>query len=240
MQTTSANYKTIIAGRYTTEVRIRITDTNNTERIVGHDMLASPVEITEGCFDSTFGVGNAVSAEISFQMLVPSWTPARMAKMRVQYRVTNGTLTSEWLNKGVFYIDTRERTKNLYGEDVMAIHGYDGMLMSEQMYATVTWTTKRDYAVLQEICSKITGWSLNSETLSYLQSQSAINIKTPYGFTYREVLQSIAAMRAGNFVMDEAGKLKLIPLTSAPTETFYLITPQGNYITIGGNRIVLQ
>ena len=241
MQTTSATYKSILAGNYQTEAVIWITDTNGIEQCVTHRELTAPIEITEGCFDNMFGIGNAVAAEISVQMLVPkNWTPARMAQMRPQVRITNGVLTSEWLNKGVFFIDTRERTKNAYSEDVMNIHGYDKMLMAEQMYPGVNWSTKADYLVLQEICENIEGWSLNSETLAYIQSLTSYSVKTPYNFTYREVLQSIAAMRAGNFVMDENGELKLIPLTCAPTETYYLITPQGNYITIGGNRIVLQ
>lgn len=238
MLNTNAQYKAIVAGgNYTTEVRVFIEDTEGTEHIVGQDGLVS-VEITDGCFD-TFGIGNAVSAEIDLVMLVPTWVPKRMARMRLGFRVKNATEASTWYVKGYFYIDTREQTKNLYGQDVLYIHGYDGMLMSEQMYAEVTWTTKKDWEVLQEICTKL-GWTLNSDTLSYLKAQPVINIKTPYGFTYREVLQSIAGMRAGNFIMDEGGRLKLIPLTSAPTETYYLITPQGNPITIGGNRLVLQ
>lgn len=239
MQTTSATYKSIITGRYTTEAQVFITDTDGNEHAVGHSMLSAPVEISDGCFNK-FGIGNAVAAEINVQLLVPlDWVPARMARMRVQFRVKNSTQTSEWLNKGIFFVDTRERTKNLYGEDVMIIHGYDRMLMSEQMYSEVSWTSKKDYEVLQEICSLL-GWTLNSETLSYLQGLPTINISTPFNFTYREVLQSIAAMRCGNFVMDEDGKLKIIPITSAPPETYYLITPVGDPITIGGDRIVLH
>lgn len=239
MLNTNATYKAIVGGDYTTECRVIIEDTSGTEHTVGHEGLIS-IETSEGCFD-TFGIGNAVAAEVNLTMLVPkTWTPKRMARMRVHFRVKNATQTSSWYVKGIFYIDTRERTKNLYGEDIMIIHGYDRMLMSEQMYANVSWTTKRDYEVLQEICTKLPEWTLNSETLTYLQAQPAINISTPYGFTYREVLQSIAGMRAGNFVIDEAGRLKFIPLNSAPAETFYLITPQGNPITIGGDRIVLR
>ena len=238
MQTTSALYKTILAGDHIVEPFVYIKDTEGTDRSVRNSSLVL-VEITEGCFDNTFGIGNAVSSEIHLQMLNPTWTPARMARIMVYYRIKNATQTSEWLRKGIFYIDTRERTRSLYGDDVLDIHGYDGMLMSEQMYAEVTWTSKRDWAVLQEICSKL-GWSLNSETLTYLQTQPVIDISTPFGFTYREVLQSIAGMRAGNFVLDEYGRLKLIPLTSAPAETFYLINQQGYTITIGGDRIVLQ
>ena len=238
MQTTSATYKQILAGDHIVEPFVYIKDTDGTDRSVRNSALVS-VEITEGCFDKTFGIGNAVSSEIHLQMLNPAWIPARMARMMVYYRIKNATQTSEWLRKGIFYIDTRERTKSLYGDDILDIHGYDGMLMSEQMYAEVTWTTKKDWEVLQEICSKL-GWSLNSETLTYIQTLTTVNIKTPFGFTYREVLQSIAGIRAGNFVMDEYGRLKLIPLTSAPAETFYLITPQGDPIKFGGDRIVLQ
>ena len=238
MQYTSVKYKQIIAaGDYITDCRVLIMDSNGTEQTVNQSELVS-VEISEGCFE-TVTVGMAVSAEIELSMLVPSWSPARMARIRPQIRVRNSTATSEWLNKGVFWLDTRRQTKAFAGDDVLTIHGYDGMLMAEQEFWGVNWTERKDYLVLQDICNNIPSWSLNSETNIYIQTLSTNLIPTPYGMTVREVLQSIAAERCGNFVMDENGELKLIPLTSAPAETYYLITRQGNPITIGGDRIVL-
>lgn len=241
MQNTSALYQEILAGPYSTEVRVRITGTDNAEHIVTVAELSGPVTITEGVFDTSYGIGNAVSAEIELNMLVPAdWNPKRMARIRPQVRITDGQRTSEWINRGVFYIDTRQQTKNFAGENVLTIHGYDRMLMAEQMYASVNWATKRDYAVVQEICSFIgNGWSLDSDTLTYMQGLTPVTIKTPYNFTYREVLQSIAAIRCGNFIFDEMGKLKLIPLNSAPYAGHYLITEHGNPITLGGTKIVI-
>ena len=241
MQNTSALYQSIISGTYSTEVQLLIMGDDNAEHTIDHTGLVNGIEIVEGCFDQTFSVGNAVAAEISVQMLAPiGWTPARMAQMKPYFRVTNGAQTSEWLPKGVFFIDTRKRTKNAYSDDLMEIHGYDRMMMAEQDYPGVNWVTKKDWEVLEEICSYITGWSLNAETKAYIQSLTTFNVSTPYSFTIREVLQSIAAMRAGNFVMDENGELKLIPLTSAPPDTNYLINNNGNPITFGGARIVLR
>ncbi len=241
MQSTSATYQGILAGPYSTDVRVRITGTDNAEHIVTVAELSGPVAITEGVFDTSYGIGNAVSAEIELSMLVPAdWTPKRMARVRPQVRITNGQQTSEWISRGVFFIDTRQQTKNLSGENVLMLHGYDRMLMSEQMYAEVNWATKRDYAVVQEICTMIgNGWTLDPDTLTYMQSLPAVTIKTPYNFTYREVLQSIAAIRCGNFVFDDMGRLKLIPLNSAPASGHYLITENGDIITLGGTAIVI-
>ena len=56
-------------------------------------------------------------------------------------------------------------------------------------------------------------------------------------YTVRNELEFIAAAHGGNFVMTESGKLRLVPLLSAPEETNYLVNERGAVILIGGVAI---
>lgn len=59
-------------------------------------------------------------------------------------------------------------------------------------------------------------------------------------YTLRDELRFIAAAHAGNWVVTGEGKLLLVPLLSAPPETFYLVTEYGEPITFGGVRILVR
>lgn len=59
-------------------------------------------------------------------------------------------------------------------------------------------------------------------------------------YTLRDELRFIAAAHAGNWVVTGEGKLLLVPLLSAPPETFYLVTEYGEPITFGGVKILVR
>ena len=222
MQNVSNLFMQIVSGDYAVETRLFIMDSEGTERLVGRDLLRS-VSVPDALFPSeTELIGNAMSAEIEIEMAKPDWTPARMARIRRQIRVFNETQESEWIPKGVFYIDTRETAKSTQRLETLNIHGYDAMLKAEEDFPDGQWATRTDYNCLLAICQKL-GWQMDSETESYFANVPAFSIPQPDGYSCREVLQSIAAMRCGNFIMDEEGKLRFVGLISAPPETYYLI-----------------
>ena len=55
----------------------------------------------------------------------------------------------------------------------------------------------------------------------------------------REVLSQIAAMYAGNWIMNYDGQLLLVAVNGIPPETNYLIDSQYDAITFGGDRILV-
>ena len=59
----------------------------------------------------------------------------------------------------------------------------------------------------------------------------------PVGYSSREVLGMIAASYGGNFVMSDAGELRLVMLNELPPETGLLINYSGDYIVFGEDRI---
>lgn len=241
MQNTSALYRQILADpTHWYETSVVIDDKNGSpDNGYGEDTVFS-VNVSSKMMDADLELGKAVSAEIDVQMLNPSGGIPRMAAIVPYTRICNATQKSEWLRQGVFYVDTRETTHNSNGLDILTLHGYDAMLMTEQYYDDLglDWSsgTVTDIAMVQAIANKI-GVTVDSRTWAIMTD--AFAIPAPLGYTLREVLGYIAGAYAGCFLMTDLGELRLVSVAELPEQTNLLIDQAGNYITVGGFRILL-
>lgn len=231
MQTTSALYNTILAdSNHWFETRVLI---NN---VVYDETKLFSVNTHVEMFQGTPTLGKAVSGEISIKMLKPSVDIPAMAEIKPQVRVCNASNQSEWLAQGIYYIDTRETTKNQDGLDVLTLHGYDAMLKAEQMYNGRITGSSTDIQMVNEIAYQM-GVNVDARTTALITN--GYTIPLPTGYSYREVLGYIASMYVGCFIMSEIGELRLVSLTELPPETNYLIDQVGDAITFGGDRILV-
>lgn len=232
MQTTSALYNTILAdSNHWFETKLLIEGVAYTETQIFS--INTHIEM----FQNTPTIGKAVAGEIEIKMLKPSVDIPIMATLQPYVRVCNATDESEWLPQGVYYIDTRETTKNQNGLDVLTIHGYDDMLKAEQMFESSNITGDSvDTDMVDEIAS-IMGVSVDARTYSLMTN--AYTVPLPTGYSLREVLGYIASMYVGCFIMTEEGKLRLVSILELPPETNYLIDQVGDAITFGGDRILV-
>lgn len=232
MQTTSALYNSILASdNHWFETRLVIDGVGT----FGETELFA-VSTNLEMFQGSPTLGKAVAGEIEIKMLLPSVNIPTMATLRPQTRVHDATRQSEWIPQGVYYIDTRERTKNNDGLDILTIHGYDAMLRAEQMYAGRITGNSTDIQMVNEIAYQM-GVSVDARTTALMTN--AYTIPLPTGYSYREVLGYIASMYVGCFIMSDEGKLRLVSLLELPHETNYLIDQIGNAITFGGDRILV-
>lgn len=150
---------------------------------------------------------------------------------------TYTTQYSEWLPKGVYYIDTRETTKNGDGLNILTIHGYDAMLFAEQDFAGTNLDFPAvDTDIVAEIASTM-GVQVDERTYDLMTD--AYTLPLPSGYSLREILGYIASMYVGSFIMSETGKLRLVSILELPPETNYLIDNAGDAITFGGDRILV-
>lgn len=181
----------------------------------------------------TAAIGGCVSKEIELTIL-PQGTIPRMAEIRVFTRPVANGVDSEWLQKGVFYIDTRD-TDKVTG--IMTIHGYDAMLKAEQLFLTETteddWPKPMD-EVVAEIAARM-GLALDSRTVV----SHAMTVGFPLEYTMRELLGYIAVAHAGNWIITDTGQLRLVKLTDTPAETYYLVSEEGDAILFGDTRILI-
>ena len=259
MQKTSALYKELLSADHSMETRLAIGETGVLITKQGEGITFGGVSIltgssgADGGYDESLlismetdsrvfsedtpSVGDCISSQIDVEMLKPFGEIPTRARMVPYIRLTDGVRHSEWIQKGVFYIDTR--TKKEDGSDIekIVIRGYDDMLKAEQDYpsSTLSWPAK-DIDVVREIAAFL-GVSVDARTVPIINRGYRINY--PAGYSCRDTLGYIAAMYAGSFVMSDLGELRLITLYGIPKETRYLIEPAGFAITFGGDRILV-
>lgn len=183
-------------------------------------------------------VGGAVSAEIDVEMLAPYNVPKR-ARIVPYFRALDLEETSEWLQQGVYYIDTRSQTKNAEGADVAIYHGFDAMILTDKDYPSDKAHTYPllDKTMVQFIASNMknesTGQGITVEASTLTKMNKNYKFNLPTGYSMREVLQLIAASYGGNFVISPEGQLRLVLLNDLPLETRILVTEDGFGITFG-------
>lgn len=142
---------------------------------------------------------------------------------------------SEWIQQGIFFIDTREITNNDDNLDLITLHGFDAILKAEQDYATteLDWPAV-DVDIVHEIARKM-GVSVDPRTDELMTS--GYELPLPTGYSLREYLSYIAAKYIGNFIMSDIGELRLVSLLELPEDTRLLITEYGDYIIFGEDRL---
>ena len=185
--------------------------------------------------ESTPTVGNCIAGQISVEMIKSKGDIPRRARLAPYVRLTNGVEHSEWIQKGVFFIDRREYSGD--GNERMIISGYDHIILTEADFPSSTdeWP-RTDIDVVRDIASAI-GTSVDTRTTQIMDKGYKINY--PAEYSMREVLENIAAMYAGSFVMSDTGELLLVTMYGIPKETSYLIDSAGFSITFGGDRILV-
>ena len=185
--------------------------------------------------DSNPTVGNCIAGQITVEMIKPKGDIPRRARLAPYVRLTNGKEHSEWIQKGVFFIDHREYSGD--ENERMVINGYDHIILTEDEFPSSTHEWPRtDIDVVRDIASEI-GTDLDSRTVKIMNKGYKINY--PAGYSMREVLENIAAMYAGSFIMSDTGELLLVTMFGIPKETSYLIDNVGFAITFGGDRILV-
>ena len=185
--------------------------------------------------ESTPTVGNCIAGQISVEMVKPKGDIPRRARLAPYVRLTNGKEHSEWIQKGVFFIDHREYSGD--ENERMVINGYDHIILTEDEFPSSTHEWPRtDIDVVRDIASEI-GTDLDSRTVKIMNKGYKINY--PAGYSMREVLENIASMYAGSFIMSDTGELLLVTMFGIPKETSYLIDNAGFAVTFGGDRILV-
>lgn len=229
MQTTTELYRELLAAGAEKEIRLLVAG-----EIYGEDRICSMTTTASLFAEDTLCVGSAVSRQIDVVLINYGDIP-RMAEMIPQYRLTDGVNATDWVSKGVFYIDTRQADK---ATGTLTIHGFDAMLKG-----SVIWTPNQmlSFPMTFRTAAKVLAAAIGVE----LENAEDINdtyqiVDYPANdYTIRNVLQFIAAAHAANFVMTDTGLLRMVPINQIPSPKSILVTENGNSITFGGVRILV-
>ena len=229
MQQTSDLYKQLLADpRHVKEVRLTVAGIDHSE-----DRLVSLSTTAPLFAEGTLSVGGAVAREIDASLFLLEPAP-RMARLEPFVRLRLGEQVSEWLAKGVFYVDTRETDES---SGVTTFHGFDDMLKAEVIWEPdqdLTFPMPMRAAVL--LIARLMGVEVdNPEDIS-----DSYQVDYPANdYTLRDVLRFVAAAHGGNFIMTDRGRLRLVRLNALPADTSYLVDENGSPITFGGVRILV-
>jgi hypothetical protein len=234
MQAVSQTYLNLLAQGAPKECRAIIAGTTYTQTKIESAITKSAV------MDKAATVGNCVAKELNLVLRNPGDIP-RMAQIRMQFRLNDGTTQSEWLPKGTFFVDTRQASASGV---LLEIDAFDPMLKCDQPYMTSGqqggWP-KTDLTVVNAIASRI-GVSVDARTTEILTR--GYQVQYPgFGesaYTMRDVLGFVGTMYCGNWIITDENKLRLIVLGDIPQETDYLVTENNDVIVIGGYRIVVS
>ena len=229
MQDVSAVYKRLLKDKnHRKESKIEIAGTT-----FGIDKLIS-LRTYGGLYVGSASIGKTASRQIDVSLFAGDATIPKMAEIKVFVRLVTKNEVSEWIPKGVFYIYTREFDKDT---GVLTIHGYDAMLKAEQVF--LTETTEDDWPqpmvdVVDEI-AEVMGVPIDPRT----NLDSRLLTPYPLDYTMREILGYVAIANGGNWIITDAGYLRLVGLADDPGDTNYLVDEYGNTILFGNTRILV-
>lgn len=228
MQNTSALYKTIVAGEHWFDTRLSI-DGNTYD----YSKILSLTRKRQAFPGNSPSVGSAIAAVMELSIIKPSFAIPARAQIDVEIRASNGSQTSEWIQQGSYFIDTRKERSTRSGEKILEISAYDAMIKAEADYPDTDhdWPY-RDSLVVSEIAQAI-GVTVDSRTNEYLTATYMVQL--PAEYTMRETLEQIAGAYGGNFVITNENKLLFIPLygLNYSESGKYLADENGNALTFG-------
>lgn len=162
-------------------------------------------EIERNLLENTAEVGNATAAVLTLEISQGEAIPKR-AKVVVQYRLMLDDARTDYIPKGTYWINTREKDGRY-----LKLTCYDAMLMAQQDYlgdVTADDWPQQETACVTEIAQRI-GVEIDPRT--QIGTGDNHQVSMPVGRTMREVLEQIAAANGGNWCITPAGKLLLAP-----------------------------
>lgn len=244
MQNTDALYKQLLAAGAEKVIQAIISKQNGNSPVTYGKNRIAAAKVSASMFgDKPATVGNCIAKKLNLVLLNPGNIP-RTAKIKMEYKLVDRASGQEssWYPKGTFYIDTRQQ--NTYSR--LSIEAYDAMLKASQQYYTNDgdqgmWPRTDHMAIVEEIAVRI-GVTVDPRTYEIVNQNFEIGYPG-YGedaYTCRDVLGFIGAMYGGNWVITDEDKLRLIVLGDIPEDTNLLINEDGDYITMGGDRIIVS
>lgn len=242
MRQTSALYKTLLADPgHIKQSRLIIGG------VVYDESQIVTLNTNEALFaEDTLSVGGAIAREIDFSAFLDDSVPRR-AQIIHEVRLITSTQASEWLQKGVYYISTRSKDP-LTG--VTTVHGFDAMMAAEQEWKpaqtdifpmSMKEAVEKTAAILHLALDPRNVYKTGEDyKVGYpVADGNASEEEQVKGLSIRQVWRWIAGAMGANFIINDLGELRLVPVIGA-TATAYLADENGDAVTFGGDAILLR
>ena len=214
MHQTSSTYQKILAGPHQVETVLQVGSNADVEvcwsipgTVYGEDIITKIIQKGDILDREAPGIGYFVARKLEVTMLDPSKQVSTMGRLVPFSRLVSDSGVSEWIPKGIFFVDTRKKAMVDAQAATVDIVAYDAGLKASIDYDTsaLSWPAT-DVQVVADIAGKIgTAYDVGNLT-------GGFSIAAPEEKTCCEVLRGIAALYGGNFTLDDCGVLRLLPL----------------------------
>ena len=199
-------------GRFRMEAKARIGEKDYIE-------ISAP-KIERNLMTEPLKVGTCSTGTLSLSVLTNDEIKSA-SPVVIMGRLTDGKIYSEWLEFGTFYINQRDTSF----AGLVVLDCYDAMLKTNQNYLDETDTSanwpKSMKSVVEEIAYRI---GVGVDPRTKINTGSDYVVPYPSGKTMQQVLGDIGACHGGNWIITEENLLRLVPLVTAPDETFHVIS----------------
>lgn len=236
----------------------------DTRAVIGgveYSTITAPVIVNGLLPGKELSVGNCISGTCTFTVMTNNPIP-RSGEVVIKGRIIddehytkwqNGQITeseafSEWLEFGHYWIDKRTINDGL-DEKLIDLECFDAMLKGNQAYSdnsqALEWP-KPMQTVVTRIAEQM-GVQVDSRTVIKTGTDYVV-YKPDDDATLLDILRWIGEIHGGNWTITPDNKLRLVPLISAPSETFYVIdenrrrikTPEGdNLAWKSGEQLIM-
>lgn len=205
MQNTTnvTNYDSLFSQNARRQIQVIIYKTSQTHYTFGEDKIISCSTSAALFSQNTFSLGGCVAKRLNLRFY-PGANRTNippMAKVRLQLRLTDGTTTSDWINKGTFFVDTRKYDQMT---GIMELECFDAMLKSEEYFIQNddnTWP-RRMRAVATDIATRM---GLTIENASLIPNNDNYLVQLPMDYSMREILANIGVACGGNWTVTDSG-----------------------------------
>lgn len=215
-------------GEFDMEARAYINGKRYTE-------ISAPL-IDRSVITEPLSVGNCATATLQLSVLTDDYIPPG-SKIEIRAKIYNQKLKSEWMSFGTFYIDNRDTSY----DGLVSLTCYDAMKKADQPYVaddnynTVDWPKAMRDVVL-DIVQRI-GVKLDPRTAIKIANEYQCDF--PKDLTMREVLEGIAAVHGGNWIITEDNALRLVPPMGIPNDSCNIVDEMyNNIVTPQGEKLI--
>lgn len=217
----SAIHELAATGRFWMQARVRCNGTKDYYQI-------SAPRITRQLMGAPLSVGNCNAATMTVSILTKDVIPngSRLAPM-VRLCDSTGEYQTPWIGFGDYYVNQRDTSY----DGMVTLECYDAMLLANAAYpvsAGPQWPRPM-VDVVSEIAQKM-GVGIDPRTK--IKTGADYVVQDPTGKTMTQVLGYIGACHGGNWIISDAGKLRLVPLATAPDQTYYIVDEDRNRIKL--------
>ena len=223
-QATSELWKQLIRDRNTRrEFKFEVNG-----RTYGDDAEVSHT-VSGGLYES-FGIGNASAASLT--LVLEADDIPKGATVRRFVRLVLDDQATEWLPKGVFFANRRSEDDGLW-----TIEAFDALRKAAVPFIQEGYQEEWPQpatSVVATIARRM-GVSIDPRT----NLDPTVMVGYPNDLTMQTILGHIAAAHFSNWVMSDAGELRLVPLLSVPAPTSLLVDEHGDYIAFGEVRLIV-